>query len=83
MYRAPVSLPGDIEGLRRVLLEELSKVERSSLDAVDFIRLKELHVEPARVYEDLVVRADGSDWNPGSGAGYYGRSGAAWVKLNV
>ena len=41
---------------------------------------RELHVEPARLIEGMVVKADGTDWNPGAGAGFYGYSGA-WVKL--
>jgi hypothetical protein len=40
-----------------------------------------LHVEPGRPQEGLVVCADGTDWNPGAGAGLYLRIGAAWVKL--
>lgn len=40
-----------------------------------------LHVAPERPEEGMLVFADGTDWNPGSGAGYYERVGGAWVKL--
>jgi hypothetical protein len=38
-------------------------------------------VEPTKVYEGLVVNANGTDWNPGSGAGLYQYLSGAWVKL--
>lgn len=39
------------------------------------------HVEPFRPREGQLVFADGTDWNPGGGAGYYERVGGAWNKL--
>ncbi len=41
----------------------------------------ELHVAPTRPRTGLVVLADGTDWDPGSGAGFYGYYGSAWHKL--
>ena len=41
----------------------------------------ELHVEPTRPRAGLVVLADGTDWDPGSGAGFYGYYAGAWHKL--
>lgn len=38
-------------------------------------------VEPSKVVEGMVVNADGTNWDPGSGAGYYGRVSGAWVFL--
>jgi hypothetical protein len=43
--------------------------------------LKVLAVEPAKPRDGWIVCANGSDWNPGSGAGFYGRSAGAWVFL--
>lgn len=45
------------------------------------IQFKVLHVEPARPREGLVVYADGTDWDPGSGKGLYQYDGSAWVAL--
>jgi hypothetical protein len=40
--------------------------------------LEKVHKEPAKLRDGLVVLADGTDWNPGSGAGAYCYYGAAW-----
>ena len=40
-----------------------------------------LHNEPERVFEGLMVLADGTDWDPGSGIGLYLYIGGAWTKL--
>lgn len=37
--------------------------------------------EPGRVLEGMLVKADGTTWDPGSGAGVYVRDGGAWIKL--
>jgi hypothetical protein len=37
--------------------------------------------EPERPYEGMMVGADGTEWNPGSGRGVYARVNSAWVKL--
>lgn len=49
--------------------------------AKDFIRLKQLHVAPIKTFTGMIVLADGTDWDPGSGAGVYVYYGGAWVKL--
>ena len=36
---------------------------------------------PEKVYTGLVVNANGTDWDPGSGAGLYEYVGGAWNKL--
>jgi len=43
--------------------------------------LKELHEEPNKLILGMTVLADGTDWNPGSGAGVYSYYGGAWHKL--
>lgn len=40
-----------------------------------------LHVEPEKVFEGLVVGADGTDWNPGAGQGIYAYYNSTWNKL--
>ena len=45
------------------------------------VRLVVLHAAPGRPREGQIVYADGTDWDPGSGAGFYGYTGAAWVLL--
>lgn len=69
-----------VEDLRRFLDEELQRLSES-LQRHDLLQLDVLHVEPGRPRDGMVVYADGTDWNPGSGVGFYGREGGAWVKL--
>ena len=39
------------------------------------------YVEPPRPREGDLVFADGTEWDPGAGAGYYERTGGTWNKL--
>lgn len=43
--------------------------------------LPEQTAQPSYVYDGMIVYADGTSWNPGSGEGFYGRVNGAWVKL--
>lgn len=49
----------------------------------DFVQQNVLHAAPLRPREGLTVVADGTDWNPGSGAGQYTYIGGAWVFGNT
>lgn len=69
----------DVETLARYVERELQALSRSfgGNDQVPFV---ELHAEPARPRLGQMVYADGSDWDPGEGAGIYTYSGSGWVK---
>lgn len=56
-------------------------IQQAAFRPEPFLELQELHEAPAKVRAGMVVLADGTDWDPGSGAGFYGYYGAAWVKL--
>ena len=72
---------GDIEDqLADFLIKEFRKIE-AAFFGIENIILPELNVEPIRPRTGMIVLADGSNWNPGSGAGFYGYYGSAWVKL--
>lgn len=45
------------------------------------ITLAVLGVEPSNPTNGMIVYADGTKWNPGSGAGVYARVSGSWVKL--
>lgn len=60
--------------------EELNKLEQA-FGEQDFIRLVELNVAPVRPRSGLVVFADGTNWNPGSGQGAYIYYAGVWNKL--
>lgn len=72
----------DVESLPARLSTELLSIA-AAFDEVECYstRFVELHTEPARRFTGLTVLADGTDWNPGSGAGVYTYYGAAWHKL--
>jgi hypothetical protein len=48
---------------------------------VDSVKYTALHVEPDKIEDGLTVRADGTDWNPGSGEGLYMYYNSTWNKL--
>ncbi len=47
----------------------------------EYVILDVLETAPARPQNGMMVYADGTSWNPGSGAGFYGYQAGAWVKL--
>lgn len=59
---------------------ELEQVEASFFD-LDSVLLVEQNVAPAKPRTGLTALADGTNWNPGSGAGVYTYYAAAWHKL--
>lgn len=80
-YEPLIPAPGlDAGGLAEYVLEELRRVA-DALAEVTEVRLVELNVAPDRPRDGMIVLADGTNFNPGSGAGFYGRSAGAWVFL--
>lgn len=81
MY-TPVAYSGskEIQDVASWVHGELIAIAQSFFD-LDRIRLVQQDVAPAKPRTGDVVLADGSNWNPGSGAGFYGYYGGAWVKL--
>lgn len=67
------SLNAHIEGQFREVSE--------ALNANDNLTLVQLHEEPQRPRVGMVVLADGTNWNPGNGAGFYGYRDGAWRLL--
>lgn len=82
MYE-PTAIPDDApRGLRAWLAEQLRDVaDTLAAPEVRGVRFSLLPAEPARYTNGDVVMADGTNWNPGGGAGLYQRIGGAWVKL--
>ncbi len=73
----------NLEGILAWIYQELSEIE-VTLDNLESSRINLVvqHSEPERPREGDIVRADGTDWNPGSGEGVYEyTSGGAWSKL--
>jgi hypothetical protein len=62
--------------------EELERVGTvTSLPTVDAVIFAKLSAQPSKYQDGTVVYADGTNWNPGAGAGLYLRDGGAWNKL--
>lgn len=82
MYE-PTAVPTDAPaGLRAWLAAQLRLVaDVLARPEVVSVRFTKLAAEPARYADGDVVFANGTDWNPGSGAGLYERRGGAWNKL--
>lgn len=75
----PEPLLGD-KNLVEYIQRELQRVSEA-FEGVKAVELDELHVEPVRPRAGLIVLADGTNWDPGSGAGYYGYTNGAWAPL--
>ncbi len=78
-YQQPGPAPNSPTDFRAWVEEEL----RHMADAMseiepDTIILKQWNAEPDKLYDGLVVYADGTNWNPGSGEGVYVYYAAAW-----
>lgn len=68
------------EDLRAWLLEEFRRISASYFVA-DEVRLQQLTVAPAKPRDGMIVLADGTEWNPGSGGGIYAYYAGSWSKL--
>jgi hypothetical protein len=80
-YEPPAEQVKD-EDLPLHLLKELQKLgDILNNLTVNSINVPLLAVEPEKVEEGLIVGADGTNWDPGSGAGLYQWRSGAWVKV--
>ena len=83
MERYEPEVPSDITKvpeLVQFLIQELRRVSLALAGAQEN-PLPELHVAPTKLREGMIVLADGTDWNPGSGKGIYAYYSGAWNKL--
>lgn len=79
-YR-PGRVPSDPALIPDFLSKELARLQKALWLQQAVLKLLTLHAAPTKYDEGDVVIADGTDWNPGSGAGAYRRSAVAWVFL--
>lgn len=70
------NVPDDAPSWIRGLVLRIQEAINSPVDGVIY---RPLHVEPKKLTEGLTVEADGTDWDPGSGAGLYIYRSGAWV----
>jgi hypothetical protein len=69
-------------GLRAWLADQLRQIANAlATPSVNSVAFDILHEAPAHLATGTLIFADGTDWNPGSGAGLYEYRGGAWHKL--
>lgn len=73
-------IPNDPKELA-VFLKRILQELRAAQDALNAALNTVHHSAPKKPREGMLRFADGTDWNPGSGAGYYEYRDAAWRKL--
>lgn len=81
MYKPNIINASSLEALATSLRAELGRLAIEFSQPSDYMALHTLYAEPSRVFDGMLIKADGTTWNPGAGAGVYCRIGAAWVKL--
>lgn len=70
------------EDVQEFLLRALQQLEQA-INEVSEVQLTELNAAPAYPQHGKLYFADGTNWNPGGGRGYYGydSTGPTWRKL--
>lgn len=81
MAYQPLNVPEDSKDIPGFLRGELRRMMAAT--ATPYMQLDVYHKAPDKPREGMIVCADGADWNPGGGAGFYGFLGGAWVLLNT
>lgn len=77
MY-VPTNVPSTANELPNWLRQEVLNISRAISEAQPFIRLAMQYQEPKKLADGMIVLADGTSWNPGSGGGFYGYRAGAW-----
>ena len=83
MYQPGKIDSSSLEAVANSLRIELNKLAAQLSQPTDYQSLKTLHAQPGRVFDGMIVKADGTSWNPGSGAGLYVRVGSSWVRADT
>lgn len=80
----PTRLSGvnNIDELRQYLEAELNIISKEFNESIA-LDLRTVHVEPGKPREGMIVSADGTDWDPGDGAGAYEFIGGVWRRLST
>jgi hypothetical protein len=60
------------------IVREIQSISQASDAPSPYSQLQELHQEPQRPRDGMIVVADGTDWDPGNGAGLYYFQTGVW-----
>jgi hypothetical protein len=77
MY-SPGIVPNAANSIPGFLENELHRVAEAMNGAVPFAQIEMSYAAPAKLRDGMIVLADGTSWNPGSGGGFYGYRAGAW-----
>jgi len=69
-----------LEELSIAIAEEFQRLE-GAITGVELAALSESNAVPDKLYDGLIALADGTNWNPGKGAGLYIYQDSAWNYL--
>jgi hypothetical protein len=81
MSYEPRTPPSDPAELSAWLMQELVLLKQGLEDAQETIRMMVRHVAPNKIATGQIAYADGTDWDPGQGAGLYARVGSSWRSM--
>ncbi len=76
----PAVPPNELSPQARRFLDTELRAIADQINSTQFC-LPPLAAAPAKPENGVIVYADGTNWNPGSGEGFYGYQAGAWVKL--
>lgn len=80
MY-TPALVPTTAAELPTYLDKEVRSIALAFASKQPYAFLQTLNAAPAKPQEGLIVKADGVNWNPNSGPGFYGYVGGVWVLM--
>ena len=82
IYSAPSNNPTKYYEFQTFVLDQFREIANAFASVeTDAVLLKQWNAEPDKTYDGLVVYADGTNWNPGSGEGVYCFYNSSWNKL--
>lgn len=70
----------DLKKIVTFLQQELDSVSQE-LGNTDALELRVRNAAPDKPRNGMLVEADGTNWNPGAGAGLYVFRAGAWVRI--
>lgn len=80
MAYVPGQVPSDPKQLAAFLQNELFRIAQEWDNSQNFLRLRELNVEPSKLFDGMLIYADGTNLNLGGGEDLYVRLAGAWMK---
>lgn len=80
-FPEPVPYTDELPYIREWLGREFGNI-LAAFEEVELIQLTEDHVDPVP-RDGMIKLADGTNWDPGQGAGFYGYRAGGWHKLDL